>query len=323
MPTASSIALPPIRSTAAPAIVVDFGSSICVDVVSAKGEFLGGAIAPGIQVSSDAAAARSAALRRVELTRPRSVVGQEHRGVHAGRRGVRFRGSGRRSGEPGPPRRRRLRRRRRRRWWRPGTPRRCCCPTCTPSPSYDPHLTLEGLRLVFERNQNDTRGKLNRPLVRRRGSRFRVISPVDVWRRAGESCVAYRASSLRITQHIGGSLGCPQGRRHRRGNRRHLAGRRTHRARLDRRHRARPRPAVRHRRVDVARTRPGVPDQPVQDHDRVREVHGREVRRPRPSRRLGVQPGRRSRGRVHPGALGRPAPQGRLGPSPGASQANC
>ncbi|MGB3484814.1 MAG: type III pantothenate kinase [Mycobacterium sp.] len=60
----------------APAIVVDFGSSICVDVVSAKGEFLGGAIAPGIQLSSDAAAARSAALRRVELTRPRSVVGK-------------------------------------------------------------------------------------------------------------------------------------------------------------------------------------------------------------------------------------------------------
>ena len=49
------------------AIVVDFGSSICVDVVSAKGEFLGGAIAPGVQVSSDAAAARSAALRRIEV----------------------------------------------------------------------------------------------------------------------------------------------------------------------------------------------------------------------------------------------------------------
>ncbi|CAN3131104.1 type III pantothenate kinase [Mycobacterium sp. smrl_JER01] len=58
------------------AIVVDFGSSICVDVVSAKGEFLGGAIAPGVQVSSDAAAARSAALRRIELTRPRSVIGK-------------------------------------------------------------------------------------------------------------------------------------------------------------------------------------------------------------------------------------------------------
>jgi len=58
------------------AIVVDFGSSIVVDVVSAKGEFLGGAIAPGVGVASDAAAARSAALRRVELTPPRSVIGK-------------------------------------------------------------------------------------------------------------------------------------------------------------------------------------------------------------------------------------------------------
>jgi type III pantothenate kinase len=58
------------------AVVIDFGSSICVDAVSAKGEFLGGAIAPGVQLSSDAAAARSAALRRVELVRPRSVVGK-------------------------------------------------------------------------------------------------------------------------------------------------------------------------------------------------------------------------------------------------------
>ncbi|MCV7193790.1 type III pantothenate kinase [Mycolicibacterium brumae] len=57
-------------------IVVDFGSSICVDVVSVKGEFLGGAIAPGVQLSTDATAARSAGLRRVELTRPRSVIGK-------------------------------------------------------------------------------------------------------------------------------------------------------------------------------------------------------------------------------------------------------
>ena len=53
------------------AIVVDFGSSICVDVVSAKGEFLGGAIAPGVQVSSDAAAARSI-IQSLE-TRKRSI----------------------------------------------------------------------------------------------------------------------------------------------------------------------------------------------------------------------------------------------------------
>jgi type III pantothenate kinase len=44
--------------------------------VSAKGEFLGGAIAPGVEVSSEAAAARLAALRRVKLTTPRSVVGK-------------------------------------------------------------------------------------------------------------------------------------------------------------------------------------------------------------------------------------------------------
>src|SRR6202011_2465454 len=56
--------------------VVDFGSAVCVDVVSTRGEFLGGEIAPDVQASSDAAPARSAALRRVELTRPRSVVGK-------------------------------------------------------------------------------------------------------------------------------------------------------------------------------------------------------------------------------------------------------
>ncbi|NLV80047.1 MAG: type III pantothenate kinase [Rhodococcus sp.] len=59
-----------------PCIVVDFGTSTCVDVVSVKGEFLGGAIAPGVEISVDALASRSAALRKVELTRPRSVVGK-------------------------------------------------------------------------------------------------------------------------------------------------------------------------------------------------------------------------------------------------------
>lgn len=59
-----------------PCIVVDFGSSTCVDVVSAKGEFLGGSIAPGVEVSADAQAAHSAALRKVELVKPRSVIGK-------------------------------------------------------------------------------------------------------------------------------------------------------------------------------------------------------------------------------------------------------
>lgn len=59
-----------------PCIVVDFGTSTNLDVVSAKGEFLGGALAPGIEISLDALASRAAQLRKVELVAPRSVVGK-------------------------------------------------------------------------------------------------------------------------------------------------------------------------------------------------------------------------------------------------------
>jgi type III pantothenate kinase len=59
-----------------PAVVVDFGTSTNFDVVSARGEFLGGALAPGIEISMDALAARGAQLRRVELAKPRSVIGK-------------------------------------------------------------------------------------------------------------------------------------------------------------------------------------------------------------------------------------------------------
>lgn len=59
-----------------PAIVVDFGTSTNLDVVSEKGEFLGGALAPGIEISLDALAARAAQLRKVELVAPRSVIGK-------------------------------------------------------------------------------------------------------------------------------------------------------------------------------------------------------------------------------------------------------
>ena len=59
-----------------PAIVVDFGTSTNLDVVSPKGEFLGGALAPGIEISVDALSARAAQLRKVELVRPKSVIGK-------------------------------------------------------------------------------------------------------------------------------------------------------------------------------------------------------------------------------------------------------
>lgn len=57
-------------------VVVDFGTSTNVDAISARGEFLGGAFAPGIEISVDALAARAAALRKVELAPPRSVIGK-------------------------------------------------------------------------------------------------------------------------------------------------------------------------------------------------------------------------------------------------------
>jgi len=59
-----------------PSIVVDFGTTTNFDVVSARGEFLGGAFAPGIEVSFDALATRAAQLRKVEAARPRSVIGK-------------------------------------------------------------------------------------------------------------------------------------------------------------------------------------------------------------------------------------------------------
>ena len=56
--------------------MVDFGTSTNFDVISARGEFLGGVIAPGIEISVEALAARAAQLRKVELVRPPRVVGK-------------------------------------------------------------------------------------------------------------------------------------------------------------------------------------------------------------------------------------------------------
>jgi type III pantothenate kinase len=57
-------------------IVVDFGTATTFDVVSPKGEYLGGVIAPGIQISADALFARAAKLPRVEIAKPPRVIGK-------------------------------------------------------------------------------------------------------------------------------------------------------------------------------------------------------------------------------------------------------
>ncbi|MDQ3897371.1 MAG: type III pantothenate kinase [Actinomycetota bacterium] len=59
-----------------PTIMVDFGTATTVDAISAKGEYLGGAILPGIEISLDALFARAAALSWVELAKPRRVIGK-------------------------------------------------------------------------------------------------------------------------------------------------------------------------------------------------------------------------------------------------------
>jgi type III pantothenate kinase len=68
-------ALAAVHEYGGPAIVVDFGGTATTfDVVSEKGQYIGGAIAPGIEISLEALGRRGAQLRKVELLRPRSVI---------------------------------------------------------------------------------------------------------------------------------------------------------------------------------------------------------------------------------------------------------
>ena len=130
-----------------PAIVVDFGTSTNLDVVSAKGEFLGGALAPGIQISLDALAARAAQLRKVELVAPRSPIGKNT--VEALQSGALYGFAGQVDGLV------------RRISEVLGTPRAVVAtgglaeivvPESQTITDHDPDLTLHGLRAVFERN---------------------------------------------------------------------------------------------------------------------------------------------------------------------------
>jgi type III pantothenate kinase len=59
-----------------PAIIVDFGTATTFDAISAKGEYLGGAIAPGIQISAEALYLKTARLPRIEIRKPKRAVGR-------------------------------------------------------------------------------------------------------------------------------------------------------------------------------------------------------------------------------------------------------
>jgi type III pantothenate kinase len=129
-----------------PAIVVDFGTATNFDVVSDKGEFLGGVIAPGMQASAASLFSRTARLTRVELAAPASVIGKST--VEAVQSGLVFGTAGevdaiveRIRGELGPAT-----------TIATGGLAPVVIPHCDSIDHHEPWLTLEGLRLVFERN---------------------------------------------------------------------------------------------------------------------------------------------------------------------------
>jgi type III pantothenate kinase len=64
------------RAGSRPIIVVDFGTATTFDAISAKGEYLGGVICPGPQISADALFQRAAKLPRIDVRKPQRVIGR-------------------------------------------------------------------------------------------------------------------------------------------------------------------------------------------------------------------------------------------------------
>lgn len=66
-----------LRLYRAPLVVIDSGTAITFDIVSAKGEYIGGMILPGLQISLEALNQRTALLPRIKLERPREFIGRD------------------------------------------------------------------------------------------------------------------------------------------------------------------------------------------------------------------------------------------------------
>jgi type III pantothenate kinase len=128
-------------------IAVDFGTALNYDVVSADGEYLGGVISPGIEISLEALSQRAAALPRVSLTSPRAVIGRGT--LEAIQSGVVFGYAGQVDGLLG-----RLREELGEEATAIATGgfAGAIVPHCEQVDEVDDLLTLQGLRIIWERN---------------------------------------------------------------------------------------------------------------------------------------------------------------------------
>jgi type III pantothenate kinase len=131
-----------------PCIVVDFGTAITYDVVGGAGEYIGGIIAPGVEISMEALTARAAAIPRIDLTAPRALIGKST--VEAIRSGVIFGFASQVDGILG-----RLREELgdEADAIATGGLANTVVPYCDAIDDIDQELTLTGLRIIWERNR--------------------------------------------------------------------------------------------------------------------------------------------------------------------------